>query len=128
MRYSFNPSAGLIIVKAELWGPGGNSVIRMAIDTGCETTTIRTPALMKVGYELSVSAEIVPLVTASRDDDVAIALTLENFFALGVVRDNYAILAAKLPHTLRFDGLLGLDFFAGRHLDIDFRGGWFSFD
>ncbi len=128
MRYRFDPTAGLIIVKAELWGPGGNDIIRMAIDTGCETTTIRAATLSEVGYELTSSTDIVPVVTSSRDDDVAIAVALEHFFALGVVRDNYAILAAKLPHTLRFDGLLGLDFFAGRRLDVDFRNGRFSFD
>ncbi len=34
MSFSFDPQQGLIIVPAELWGPSGSAVLRLALDTG----------------------------------------------------------------------------------------------
>ena len=34
MSVPFDPQQGLIIVRAELWGPNGSGVLRLALDTG----------------------------------------------------------------------------------------------
>ncbi len=38
MSYSFNMRHGLILVRAELFGPFGNIVLRLALDTGATGT------------------------------------------------------------------------------------------
>jgi hypothetical protein len=42
---------------------------------------------------------------------------------LGHSHANFSILARPLPPTAPMDGLLGLDFFRGLELTIDFRAG-----
>jgi len=34
MSFSFDPRQGLIVVPAELFGPAGNAVLQLALDTG----------------------------------------------------------------------------------------------
>jgi hypothetical protein len=34
MNFPFAPQQGLVIVRAELWGPSGSAVLRLALDTG----------------------------------------------------------------------------------------------
>ena len=34
MSFPSDPQQGLIIVPAELWGPNGSAVLRLALDTG----------------------------------------------------------------------------------------------
>jgi hypothetical protein len=38
MSFSFNPRQGLIVVRAELFGSSGSSVLRLALDTGATYT------------------------------------------------------------------------------------------
>ena len=34
MSLSFDPRQGLIVVRAELWGPTGSAILQLALDTG----------------------------------------------------------------------------------------------
>ena len=49
MSTPFDASTGLIIVATRLVGPGGERIVRMALDTGATTTTVRTATLRQVG-------------------------------------------------------------------------------
>ena len=40
MSVSFDPSEGLIVIPAELWGPNGSVVLRVTLDTGATSTVI----------------------------------------------------------------------------------------
>ena len=40
MSFPFDSQQGLIIVHAELWGPSGSAVIRLALDTGATGTLV----------------------------------------------------------------------------------------
>lgn len=40
MSYPFDPQQGLIIVGAELWGPSGSALLRLALDTGATATVV----------------------------------------------------------------------------------------
>jgi hypothetical protein len=42
MTYSFDPRQGLIIIQAELAGPSGAAILRLALDTGATGTLINT--------------------------------------------------------------------------------------
>ena len=71
MSTPFDPSAGLVIVTAEIRGPSAKAVVQLAVDTGATRT----------------------------------------------------LLNAALPATKSVAGLVGLDFFRGLTLTIDFKHG-----
>ena len=45
MTFPFNARRGLIIVRAELFGPSGSIVLRLALDTGATATIVNIPLL-----------------------------------------------------------------------------------
>jgi|GEM_PF-2940449 hypothetical protein len=40
MSVAFNPAAGLVLVSAELEGPTGTAIVRLALDTGATATLL----------------------------------------------------------------------------------------
>ena len=65
MSYSFNARHGLILVRAEVFGPHGTGTLTLALDTGATTTTINTGLLLAMGYDPSLAAERVEMTTGS---------------------------------------------------------------
>ena len=51
MSAPFDPQQGLIVVPAELWGPTGSVVLRLALDTGATSTVVNVALLVTVGYD-----------------------------------------------------------------------------
>lgn len=51
MSIPFDPREGLIIVPAELWGPSGSVVLRLALDTGATSTVVNVGMLVAIGYD-----------------------------------------------------------------------------
>jgi hypothetical protein len=51
VSFTFDPQRGLIIVRAELWGPSGSGVLRFALDTGATGTVVNVGLLVAIGYE-----------------------------------------------------------------------------
>lgn len=62
------------------------------------------------------------MTTASSVENVH-RVPLERFEALGESRESFPVVAHTLPPSATVDGLLGLDFFRGRRLLLDFRQG-----
>jgi hypothetical protein len=122
MSIRFEPRRGLIIVRAELWGPAGSTLLRMALDTGAMTTLINFDPLVMVGYDPAISRKRVELTTGS-GIEFAPMLTVDRINALDQERMDYPIVCHTLPPSANIDGLLGLDFFRGQSLLIDFRSG-----
>ncbi len=50
MSVPFDPQQGLIIVRAELWGPNGSGVLRLGLDTGATGTVVNVGMLVALGY------------------------------------------------------------------------------
>ena len=48
MNYSFNPQRGLVVIQAELFGPSGSIVLRMALDKGAPGTMINVAPLTTI--------------------------------------------------------------------------------
>ena len=78
--------------------------------------------LLAAGYGPSQFSSPLQLATAS-GVVYAPRLTVSAFEALGVIRINYPVFAHTLPIPSGADGLLGLDFFDGRVLTLDFPKG-----
>ena len=122
MSVSFDPAKGLIIVFARLRGPAGERTIRLALDTGATTTTVRSSVLVNLGYDPAASPERLPMTTASGVEYVP-RIPIARIEALGESQEPFAVIAHTLPPSATVDGLLGLDFFRERGLTIDFRSG-----
>jgi predicted aspartyl protease len=122
MSFRFDPEQGLIIVRAELWGPGGSGVLRLALDTGATTTVVNIAMLVAIGCDPALAPDRVQVTTGS-GIEFAPRLVLNKISALGQERLEFPVLGHTLPPSAGVDGLLGLDFLRGRSLTIDFGAG-----
>jgi hypothetical protein len=121
MSVPFNPQSGLILVEAEVEGPNGSHLVIVAVDTGARATLIRKAVLVALGYDPSVFP-YVQMTTASGVLSVP-RLPVSRLSALGQDHFGFPVVAHDLPPSAQFQGLLGLDFYCGQTLRIDFRTG-----
>ena len=122
MSVPFDPWQGLIIVPAELWGPAGSAVIRLALDTCATSTVINVALLVAVGYDTALAPDRVQITTGS-GIEFAPRVTLDKIIALEQERSGFPVLGHTLPPSAGVDGLLGLDFLRGQSVTIDFCNG-----
>ena len=122
MSFAFDAHHGLVIVQAEIWGPSGSAVLSLALDTGATFTLVNQGRLMQLGYDPPVAPKRFQVSTASGVEFVP-RLTVTKIAALGQEQNDFSVLCHTLPASVRVDGLLGLDFFRGQSLSIDFRVG-----
>lgn len=122
MSCSFDPQRGLIVVEAEVFGPSGSIVLRLAVDTGATGTMINVAPLTAVGYDASLAPGRIQVTTGS-GVEFAPRVIVARMEAMGQGRIDFGVLAHTLPPSASVDGLLGLDFFRGQVLKIDFRRG-----
>ena len=97
-------------------------ILRLALDTGATGTMINAAPLLAVGYEPSLSNERVEVTTGSGVEFVP-RFNIRRLKALGRNRKSLSVLVHTLPPSAGIDGLLGLDFFRGTVLTIDFSNG-----
>ena len=122
MRFSFNPKEGPILILTKIWGPEGDTVVHLALDTGATTTVINWDILILLGYDVAVVPDRRKLVTAS-GIEFAPQISIDKMSALGEEQKKFPLICHTLPASSGVNGLLGLDFFRGKQLVIDFRIG-----
>lgn len=122
MIFKFNSSKGLIVVEAEVSGPLGADVLRMALDTGARRTILNPARLATVGHAPLQSQKPIQGTTASGVVSM-LPVTVNLLVALGQQRANFVVMSHAIPATVQLDGLLGLDFFRDQVLTIDFPKG-----
>lgn len=122
MNFTFDPQRGLVIVRAELWGLSGSGILQMALDTGATSTLVNVGLLVAVGYDPALTTKRVQVTTGS-GVEFAPRVVVQRVNALGQERLGMPVLWHTLPPSASVDGLLGLDFFRGLNLAIDFRAG-----
>ncbi len=54
MSLPFHPREGLIVVPTRLWGPNGDTVVRLALDTAATGSMVNWDVLMLLGYDPAV--------------------------------------------------------------------------
>jgi predicted aspartyl protease len=119
---SFDPTQGLIVITAQIYGPAGHRRVRLALDTGAMTTMINTVILINLGYDPALSPDRLQMTTASGVEYVP-RIAVDKINALGQERTGFPVVVHTLPPSASVDGLLGLDFFRGQQLTLDFRNG-----
>ena len=122
MSFPFDSQQGLIIIRTELWGPAGSIVLRLALDTGATGTVVNIGMLVTIGYDPALAPDRIQITTGSGVEFVP-RVTLDKMTALGQERTDFSVMGHTLPPSAGIDGLLGLDFFRGQSLTLDFRTG-----
>jgi predicted aspartyl protease len=122
MSTPFNSRSGLIVVSAIVEGPAGKVQYSLAVDTGAKGTVISDAVLIMAGIDPSLAQQRIQVTTASA---VVFAprMPIPRLFALGQDRIAFPIIALTVPPGASVEGLLGLDFYRGQTLNIDFRTG-----
>ena len=125
MSFSFNPSQGLIIVRAELEGLTGSAVLRLAFDTGATSTLVNAGMLVSIGYDPSLVPDRIQVTTGSGVEYIP-RVAISKITALGQERAGFPVLCHTLPPSAGIDGVLGLDFIREKIVTIDFHAGQIS--
>ena len=124
MSDPFNPVSGLVLVTARVSGPTGSREVRLAVDTAATETVISRRVLENVGLNTR-TGPTVPVIMGGGTVLVPL-VTADALEALGQTQRDLAVQAHTLPTSLPIDGLMGLDFFRGYRLVVDFRTGRIS--
>jgi len=122
MSTPFDAGQGLVVMPARMWGPFGDAVVHLALDTGATYTLVRAAILVSIGYDPATALERLQVTTASGVEFVP-RLRIQRLEALSQSRAHFDLLCLTLPPTTSVDGVLGLDFVRGQRLVIDFRKG-----
>lgn len=86
---------------------------------------VNTGMLVALGYDPALIPDRIQ-VTAGSGVEFAPRVLLDRIMVLGRVSAGFPVLGHTLPSSAGIDGLLGLDFFRGFSLTIDFRTGQFA--
>jgi hypothetical protein len=122
MTYGFNPSQGLIIVPVRLFGPAGRYDCALSFGHRSYEHIGKLGHHDLLGYNPATSPDRIQVTTGSRVE-LCPRVTVQRLEALSKAVNDFPILSHTLPPTSQVDGLLGLDFFRGFQISIDFRNG-----
>jgi Aspartyl protease len=125
MTYSFDPGRRLVVVPVFLAGPRGGEIFDFAIDTAASGSAVSGLVLQQLGYSPSEATGRHSVRTAG-GGLTASRIRVQRFATFGQVHDDYPVLWLPLAPASRVDGLLGLDFFRGYVLELDFIRGRIS--
>ena len=122
MSTPFDPRLPVIVVPALVVGPSRVIRVELALDTGAGQTMIRPRFLVSAGYNPSraVRQKQFRSVTGSATASI---IDVQGLSCLGHMRTNLPVIAHDPPPAIIYDGLLGLDFFRGHVLTLDFIAG-----
>jgi hypothetical protein len=118
-RFSLENADSLIRIDAQI----GKSDISLALDTGATHTIIDLSVMLMNGYDLSKIIRTVEFETAKGSIE-AYVFSIKQLKALGRTLYNLEVSSYDfISNNVIFDidGVLGLDFFKGTQLKIDFK-------
>lgn len=122
MNLPFDPQKGLIIVPTRLHGPSGDTIVRLALDTGATQTMVNWDLIVLLGYDPASISNRIQMTTGSGVEFVP-QIKLHKIQAFELTYNDFPVLCHTLPPSATVDGVLGLDFFRKRKLMVDFGNG-----
>jgi hypothetical protein len=123
----FDPEKGLIVVPTRIWGKSGDAIVQLALDTGATGSMVNWDILVFLGYDPAIVPERIQMTTGSGIEFVP-RIVVQKIQALGQEHQNFPGLCHTLPPSSTVDGVLGLDFFRGKRLLLDFSSGMVTFE
>jgi predicted aspartyl protease len=122
MSTPFDPAARNVPVPVTVVGPRRSHDLSCAVDTGSTQTVLPARFLRALGYDLSRPVGWTRIRAATGVARVPV-IRVSAVAALDRVRPGLDVAAHDLPLGTTADGLLGLDFFRGLVLTLDFARG-----
>jgi predicted aspartyl protease len=126
MIIKFDATQGLIVIPTRLYGSQADTIIRLALDTGATGSMINWDVAILLGYDPSSAKDRIQITTGS-GVEFAPRIVIEKIDVMGRSIENFPMLCHTLPPSAIVDGLLGLDFFRGERLILDFQKGIIDF-
>lgn len=107
----FDPSNDLIVVDAQLWGPGGREkrTLALAVDTGSSETVIMPEIIDELGYSPR-DGEAITTVRAAVGKEQGYTLCVARFASLGFAVPDFRVHVFDLASGWGIDGLVGLSY------------------
>lgn len=65
MSFKLNLETGLIIVPTHIFGPDGDTIVHLALDTGATSSLINWDVAMIIGYDPAIVKERVHMTTVA---------------------------------------------------------------
>jgi aspartyl protease family protein len=127
MILPFDPRASRIVIVAEIAGRIRTTRARLLLDTGASFSVLSGTLLAELGYNPTSEGVLTTLTTGSRQEQ-AWQLFAKGMTALGVTREDFPVVCHDPPPEARLDGVLGIDFFRGHVLTLDFVNGILTFE
>lgn len=127
MKFTFDPTQGLVVIPAQLYGFHADTIVRLALDTGATGSMINWDVAVLLGYDPASAEERIQVTTGS-GVEFAPRILIKKVEVSGRFLENFPILCHTLPPSATVDGLLGLDFFRGVRLVVDLKVGIVSFE
>jgi hypothetical protein len=125
MSVSFSPDAKKLIVPVTIVGPRDSREFNLTLDTGSGITVVSARYLRALGIDLSRPVGHKNLRGVGGVDRAPL-VRVSAISALDRVRTEFVVAAHDFPLGTTTDGVLGLDFFRGFILKIDFVRGRIS--
>lgn len=122
MTEPFDPNGRLIVVPVVLTSPRGTHDFRFAVDCAATRTSISGLLLQRLGYTEPLERDRQTVRTGSGMTSAGFA-RIGGLLALGQLKTDYQVFWMPHPPGSMIDGLLGLDFFRGLVLTLDFARG-----
>jgi len=123
MKYAFNAKSGLVMLSARIWGPRASSPVQMALDTGATGTVVSASIMEVLGYDLK-NCLVHAKMTSASGVSIAPRVIAQRVEVLGCDKRSIPIVCHNFPNSSSIEGVLGLDFFRGMELSLDFRSGF----
>jgi predicted aspartyl protease len=122
MSTPFAPAARSVLIPITLFGSRAGHVFQFMIDTGATRTCIRPELLRRLGIDPDRPVSQIRIRSATGGGNASL-FRVARVVALGQTRTDFPIAAQDLPLSVAADGLLGLDFYRGLILRLDFAHG-----
>ena len=122
MSSPFDPVGQVIAVTVHLYGPEGFGSAKFSLDTGATRSLVSQTLALRLGYDLAAATRFSSFITGSGIETAPI-IDFVRVEALERERRAFPMLCHTLPAGAPVDGVLGLDFFRGQKLTLDFRAG-----
>ena len=112
-------------MKTKVYGPRGDAIINLALDTGATWTLVSWETTVLVGYD-PASIQQRTAITTGSGIEYCPKLNLLRVEALGKSVSSLEVLCHTLPPTSRVDGLLGLNFLRQFNVSLNFKQGYIT--
>jgi predicted aspartyl protease len=122
MSERFDPTARSVLIPVFVVGLENAHRFRFAIDTGANRTSMRAEFLRLLGFNPSAATRRRRMRSAT-GMVIAPIITVPRIVSLGLTKVDFEVAAHDPPESFEADGLLGLDFFRGYVLNLDFIRG-----